>query len=364
MVLEYLFTNFTVMIVAAVSRHRKYRFSLFDLSQKELKMSDLALRSLYPEDIDQVSIIESSLTGSPRRVFLEKRLAVATAIPESFITCAALDDKKLAGYAFARILEGEFGAKSAIAVLDDIGVSPDYRNKGVGKLILSGVERRMKNKNIRILQTQVAWSNHSMIRFFASTGFILAPGQIIERDTSPLSEDVGEIAPVNMEGKWQVHSNASGNTYDKPARDRVMVRSLRGEDIASIDRIDAKLTGLDRSAYIASKFREMLDESGIRISLVAEDEGIVTGFIMARVDYGEFGRVAKTAVIDTIGVHPAYAGSGIGHALLSQLLINLSSLQVESVRTKVEHENYGLRNFLSRRGFNPSQRLLLTKEIQ
>jgi len=326
-------------------------------------MSDLTLRSLYPEDIDQVIKIESSLTGSPRKAFLEKRLAVATAMPDSFITCAALDGERIAGYGFARILEGEFGARSAIAVLDDIGVDSAYRGKGIGKTVISGIERRMKSKNISTLQTQIAWSNHSMSRFFVSTGFLLATGQIIERDTTPLSKDVAEVAPVEMDGKWRVHSGAGGNYYDKLSRDHVMVRSLRGEDLAAIDRIDAKLTGLDRSAYYASKFREMLDGSGIRISLVAEDDGIVTGFIMARVDFGEFGKVAKAAEIDTVGVHPAYAGSGVGHALLSQLLNNLSTLQVESVRTKVEHGNYGLRSFLSSRGFKPSQRLLLTKEI-
>ncbi len=326
-------------------------------------MSEITFRSLYPEDINQVSEIESSLAGTPRRAFLEKRLAVATAIPDSFITCAALDGQRLAGYGFARILEGEFGVNSAIAVLDTIGVDPAYQGKGIGKMILSGIERRMKNKSISTLQTEISWSNLTLIKFFASNDFILASGQIIERDTSPLSEAVAEVAPVKMDGQWRVHGEEGGNYYEKLSRDRVLVRSLKGEDIASIDRIDAKLTGLDRSAYFATKFREMLDESGIRVSMVAEDNGVVTGFIMARVDYGEFGKVAKAAVIDTIGVHPAYAGTGVGHALLSQLMINLSSLQVESVRTKVEYGNFALRNFLSRRGFNPSQRLLLTKEI-
>ena len=329
----------------------------------ETEMPNFTLRSLYPEDINQVSEIESSLTGRPRRAFLEKRLAVATAMPDSFITCAVLDDKKLAGYGFARILEGEFGARSAIAVLDDIGVDLGYRGKGIGKMVMSGIERRTKNKNIGTMQTQLLWSNHSMIRFFSSTGFTLAPGQIVERDTSPLDEDVAELAPVKMDGKWRVHSGAGGNHYDKLARDRVPVRSLKGEDIAAVDRIDAKLTGLDRSAYYAAKFREMLDESGIRVSMVAEDDGIVTGFIMARVDYGEFGQVDKAAVLDTIGVHPAYAGSGVGHALLSQLILNLSALQVETIRTKVEHENFGLQNFLLRCGFKSSQRLLLAREI-
>jgi ribosomal protein S18 acetylase RimI-like enzyme len=309
-------------------------------------MSNLTLRSLYPEDIDQVSEIESSLAGAPRRAFLENRLAVASAMPDSFITCAALEEKKLVGYGFARILEGEFGARSAMAVLDTVGVAPECQGRGIGKMIMSGIERRMKNRGISTLLTQTVWSKHTMIKFFASTGFTLSPGQIIERDTSPLSEYAVEAEPVKI------------------VRAGVLVRSLRGEDISAIDRIDTKLTGLDRSAYYASKFREMLDESGIRVSLVAEENGAVTGFIMARVDYGEFGQVDKSAVIDTIGVDPDYAGSGVGHALLAQLILNLFTLRVELVRTKVEHENSGLRNFLSRRGFKPSQRLLLTKEIQ
>ena len=141
------------------------------------------------------------------------------------------------------------------------------------------------------------------------------------------------------------------------------MRPLKWEDLSGVDRIDARLTGLDRSAYCAAKFRQTLDESGIRVSLVAEEDGIVAGYIMARADFGEFGKVEKTAVIDTIGVHPVYGDSGIGHALLSQLLNNLAALQVEAVRTKVEYEDLALWNFLARRGFKPSQRLLLSKEI-
>lgn len=326
-------------------------------------MTAFKLRSLYPEDLPQVSGIDSRITGASRKLFMEKRLIVATALPDNFITCAVVDDTRLAGYGFARLLEGEFGANSAIAVLDVIGVDPDYQGKGIGKMILAGIGHRMKKKNISTMQTQIIWSNHAMVQFFSSAGFMLAPGQIIERDTSPLCEDVAEVAPVKMDGKWQIHSGAGGNYYDRLARDHVMVRSLKGEDIAAIDRIDSKLTGLDRSAYYAAKFREMLDESGIRVSLVAEDDGIVTGFIMARVDFGEFGRIDKTAVLDSIGVHPAYAGSGVGHALLLQLLMNLSSLQVERLRTKVEFDNVILRNFLTRRGFKPSQKLQLTMEI-
>lgn len=322
-------------------------------------MSNLTQRSLYPEDLDQVSIIESSLAGSPRRDYLEKRLAVATAMPDSFVTCAALDGERVAGYAFARIQEGEFGANSAVAVLDTLGVDPGYQGKGIGKQVLAGIERRMKCKGISTLLTQLSWSNHPMIRFFASTGFILGTGQIIQRDTSPLAKKVSAV-PTSASCSNGDVACAGG---DMPVMDGISVRTLRGTDMAAINRIDSKLTGMDRSAYFATKFREMLDESGARVSMVAEKDGTVVGFIMARVDFGEFGRVTKAAVMDSIGVHPSHLGSGIGHALLSRLLIDLAALQVETLRTKVEHENHDLRIFLSRRGFKPSQRLLLTKEV-
>lgn len=326
-------------------------------------MSDLTVRSLYPEDIDQVSEVESRLTGRPRKAFLESLLVAATAEPDSFITCAAVDNKKLVGYAFARILEGEFGARGATVELDTLGVDHDYQGRGIGKKVMAGIEQRMKRKNLSTLQTQIAWSNHTMTRFFASTGFSLASGQVIERDTSPLSEEIAKPAPVDMTGRWRVQGNAGVNYYETPARGSVMVRPLTGDDLVSVDRIDTRLTGLDRSAFYAAKFRESVHASGIRVAMVAEDDGIVTGFIMARADYGEFGKVNKSAALDAIGVHPAYSGSGIGHALLYQLLTDLSALEVESVRTKVEHENFGLRDFLTRRGFKPSQRLLLSKKV-
>jgi ribosomal protein S18 acetylase RimI-like enzyme len=143
----------------------------------------------------------------------------------------------------------------------------------------------------------------------------------------------------------------------------VLTRSLQEEDLANVARLDQKLSGWDRSAYYRNKFQEMLVESGIRVSLVAEKKDLLAGFIMARVDYGEFGRPLPSAVIDTIGVHPAEKGSGVGRALLAQLLINLAILQVEALHTQIQWQQHELHGFLKGCGFTPSQRLVLTKQI-
>ena len=288
--------------------------------------------------------IESRITGSSRRGFLGKRFAAAVESPDGFIACATSLDGKLAGYAIARIQEGEFGAPEAVAVLDVIGIDPDVQGTGIGKALLAEMERRMKTRGIGTLRTQVDWGNPAMIRFFSSTGFLLAPAQILERDTSPLREgDPGGRERGN--GCAIAEACRRGRLRDVvPCR--VPLRSMKEDDLAAAVRIDRKLTGRNRSDYYTSKLREMLTESGIRVSLVAEEDGFVVGFIMARVDFGEFGKVDKAAILDTIGVHPGFAGSGIGHALLSQLFLNLATLQVETVLTQVVPENIGLQRFL------------------
>ena len=143
----------------------------------------------------------------------------------------------------------------------------------------------------------------------------------------------------------------------------MLVRSLAQDDLDPVVRIDAKITGRDRRNFFKRKFQEVLFESGVRVSLIAEIDGMVVGFMMARVDFGEFGRQGSEAVIDTLGVAKAFRSQHVGHALLSQLLANLATLQVESVRSEVEWNNFGLLGFLESCGFIMSQRLALSCDL-
>lgn len=321
-------------------------------------MSKLQTRSIQSNDLGRVSEIESLIAGHPRLGFLEKRFSAIASDPEHFITCAALDQGALVGYALAQLQAGEFGTREVVAVLDVIGVAPEAQGQGIGRALLGGIKAQMAQRGVGSLKTQISWADPKMVQFFSSVGFSLAPFQILERDTSPLEEKAEAAGPGTGDIARDNLQHVSDDYHDL-SRDRVQVRSLRAEDLAEVVRIDHKLTGRDRTAYFSTKFREMLTESGIRVSIVAEDAGVLTGFIMARVDFGEFGKVEKTAVIDSIGVHPAFTGSGIGHALLSQLLLNLSTLQVEAVRTQVSPEDFGLNRFLHTCGFKQSQRLVL-----
>ena len=154
-----------------------------------------------------------------------------------------------------------------------------------------------------------------------------------------------------------------GQDYDALSRDVVPIRTLVEADLEQIERIDRRITSQDRSAYLQRKVDEALRETGVRISLVAEKDDRIVGFIMAKVDYGEFGQTDTVAVIDTIGVDPLEQSHNVGRALVSQLLHNLASLRVDTVRTEVRWQDFGLNRFLAHCGFNPSQRVALSLDL-
>jgi ribosomal protein S18 acetylase RimI-like enzyme len=141
----------------------------------------------------------------------------------------------------------------------------------------------------------------------------------------------------------------------------VLCRALSEQDLPAVIHIDSKVTGHRHTAYYERKVTEALNESGIRVSMVAELEGQVVGFIMARVDYGEFDRTEPTAVLDSVAVHPGFGHHLVGSALLSTLLGNLTSLRLETIRTEVDAEHLDVLGFLLKNGFRQAQALAFSR---
>ena len=170
--------------------------------------------------------------------------------------------------------------------------------------------------------------------------------------------------PVRVGAATEVnYGNPATPDFGPLARDRIPVRAMTERDLGALVEIDRRITGHDRSTYFDRKLEEALYESDVRVSLVAERDGGPVGFIMARVDFGEFGRIEPTAVLDTIGVDPEYHGQGVGRALVSQLLMNLLTLRVERVRTEIDWRDRELLGFLDYCGFRPSQHLCLAYTV-
>ncbi len=315
--------------------------------------SPTTARRLTRNDLDAVVAIDAALVGQPRGEFFQRRLASALAVPELHAQFGvdAADGSGLAGFVLARVLAGEFGRPDPALRLQAIGVRKDVQGQGVGRALMEALEAAARKFGATVLRTTAAWNDHQMLAFLDHEGFTLADNQVID-----CKVHMGRLTPPS-------ESDDDDDDGDTLERDLADVRTLTRDDLPAIVRIDAKLTGRERSDYIRRKVEDALGDSDIAISLVAREDNHAIGFLTARVDLGDSGRTAPVAVIDTIGVDPGYAKQGVGSALLSQLFGNLSSLRVERIETIISRSDFALLGFLYRVGFAPSQRLAFLKRL-
>jgi len=309
-------------------------------------MSDqtVQIQHLKSEYMARVITLDGSLEGGERADFFTRRLQAMQRAPATYIGYVAILDGQFCGYVLGRILQGEFGHNQPVMLLDALGVQAQTQGQGVSSQLLNRLTQAAKKAGCRAMQTQVGWQQQPLLAYFCSKGFQLSSRVVLSRPTTALAISETDETLDNLEDQW-------GSSP--------MIRSLDASDTTDICRIDRHITARDRSVYLQQKISEALTDSGIRVSLVAEVDQMVAGFMMARLDYGEFGRIQSTAVLDTLGVGPEYKGAGCGTGLLTQLLKNLEGLRVEKIRTEVDWKNQGLNRFLAHCGFAPTQRLAL-----
>jgi len=142
-----------------------------------------------------------------------------------------------------------------------------------------------------------------------------------------------------------------------------IVRTLAAADAERVARIDEHLTGRPRREFFRKKIERAIGDADVSLSLAAEVDDSIAGFVIASVDFGEFGRTEPVAVLDAIGVDPTRRSAGVGSALLEQLARNLRALSIERVRTEVDWRQWELLRFFQKSGFKPAARLCLEASV-
>lgn len=300
-------------------------------------LESLKPRALGARDLDAVVAIDAALGGRSRRAYFERRLETATRDPGRDLHLGIDHNGVLAGFMMGRAHEGEFGRADTEARLDAFGVRPTSQHLGLGTALRAAFENLARKRGLAGIRTSGVWRQHELLRFLDHAGYRLSENHVL--DCAPTRD------------------------YEPLERDQFEVALLREKDLEGVARIDARYTGRDRRAYLTRSFEESLADSALRVSLAAHIDGGVAGFVMARVDYGDFGRAEPVAILDTVGVDPLRAREGIGRALMSQLFMNLAALGVERVESVVAAGNLDLLGFFYAAGFRPSERLAFVKRL-
>jgi GNAT superfamily N-acetyltransferase len=144
---------------------------------------DLVLvRSLQAGDLAAIVAIDAAATGRRRERFLAQKLTQALADTGIAMSLAAVLDDHVVGFALARLYYGEFGVVEPAAVLDVLGVHPDYRGRHVAAALVDQLRTNLLGLGIGTLQTEVQWGSPDLVTFFQHEGFTIAPRLCLDLD--------------------------------------------------------------------------------------------------------------------------------------------------------------------------------------
>lgn len=140
------------------------------------------------------------------------------------------------------------------------------------------------------------------------------------------------------------------------------IRALKKEDLLAIIEIDEKVLGEIRKDYWEGKLALINDQSP-NVSLIAEVDGKVAGFILGDISGWEFGVPETIGWIDTIGIDPVYQKRGLATALANELIKHLKGIGVSTIYTLVRWDDWDLLQFFHAMGFTRGDMINLELKI-
>ena len=144
----------------------------------------------------------------------------------------------------------------------------------------------------------------------------------------------------------------------------IKIRLMKAEDFDAVVEIDGKVLEASRPEYYEMKFEKLFrSKDYLPVSLVAEEDGKVVGFVIGEIYMGEYGIFQEEATLDTIGVDPDYQHKGIGEQLINEFMDHLRKVGVQKINTLVAWNDSKLIHFFSANQFSPSKTINLERNL-
>ena len=141
----------------------------------------------------------------------------------------------------------------------------------------------------------------------------------------------------------------------------VTVRPMEFKDINAIFDIDRSLIGEERAGTLLNLVPEDLTGT-LNLSLIAEIENRLVGFILARHTYiGE--PIIEAGLIQGLGIHPLYQKQGIGAQLVDALTKHCQSNSISTIRVILSEKDSRLESFFSHMGFSRAKLIVCDKKL-
>lgn len=131
----------------------------------------IPVRSMNADDFAAVLRIDRHAQGRERNAYIRARMMEALDRSGVRVSLMAEIDRTPVGFAMAKVEFGEFGRTEPVAVIDTIGVDPNFRRAGVASALLSQLVVNLRGLAIDRVETEVARDQFDLLGFFYRRGF-------------------------------------------------------------------------------------------------------------------------------------------------------------------------------------------------
>ena len=143
------------------------------------------VQSMKPQDLQEIVRIDRAITGRDRSEYISAKLAEAMNDSAIRVSMTARLDGVIVGYLMARADLGDYGRTEPAAVIDTIGVDPEYAHRGVGRAMLSQLFANLGALRVERVETITAPRDQDLLGFLFDAGFKPAQRLAFTRAITP-----------------------------------------------------------------------------------------------------------------------------------------------------------------------------------
>ncbi len=145
--------------------------TLPDDDDDALERDRVDVRTLSSAELAAIVRIDRKLTGLDRTQYMQRKLDAALGESDVGVSLAAWEDGHLVGFLTARVDVGDSGRTESMAVLDTIGVDPDFKGRGIGHALVSQLFANLSALRVERVETIVSKADFALLGFLYDIGF-------------------------------------------------------------------------------------------------------------------------------------------------------------------------------------------------
>lgn len=136
----------------------------------EITPDDIIIRVMTEEDLDAIVRIDQDISGQNRIEYYREKIK---ALEDAGINTSLVAEVRgqVVGFIMGEVYYGEFGIPEPTALIDTLGVLPEYQKQGIASAILEQFVTNVKAIKVELIHTLTNWNDWSSLKFFHQHGF-------------------------------------------------------------------------------------------------------------------------------------------------------------------------------------------------